>query len=122
MTNSNLPPGVGMKISCCLFLLRLVPRPVYYKTVIKMRRGVFDSNRTTPQVAAGLDEHVADSMGAGGVEVAAGQVPLEDGDSSSDAGYQGVDEGGDEVLSHRRRFGHDGVRNLMQRRVRARLL
>jgi hypothetical protein len=57
-------------------------------------------------------------MGAGGIELAAGLVQLEDGDSSSDAGYQGVDEGDDEVLSHRRRFGDDGVRNLLQRRVR----
>jgi hypothetical protein len=42
-------------------------------------------------------------MGAGGVELAAGVVQLEDDDSSSDAGYQGIDEGDDEVVSHRRR-------------------
>jgi hypothetical protein len=61
-------------------------------------------------------------MGAGVRELAAGVVQLEDGDSSSDAGYQGVDEGEDEVVSHRQRFGDDGVRNLLQRRVRARLV
>jgi hypothetical protein len=40
-----------------------------------------------------------------------------------DAGYQYVDEEEDEVLSRRRRrHGGGDVRNLMQRRVRARLV
>jgi hypothetical protein len=46
-------------------------------------------------------------------------VPLEDDDSFSQAGYQAVDEGDDEV---RRRFGDDGIRNIMQRWLRVRLL
>lgn len=78
-----------------------------------------------PEVAPGFvveEEHVAESMGAGGVGLAVGLVQLEDSDSSSDAGYQDVDEGDDEVLSHRRRFSDDGVRNLMQGRGCARLV
>jgi hypothetical protein len=38
-------------------------------------------------------------MGTGGVELAAGVVQLVDSNSSSDAGYQGIDE----VVSHRQR-------------------
>jgi hypothetical protein len=50
-------------------------------------------------------------------------LELDAGDSSSDAGYQYVDEEEDEVLSRRRRrHGGGDVRNLMQRRVRARLV
>jgi hypothetical protein len=69
------------------------------------------------------DEQVAENMGAGVVDFAAVMVP--DGDSSSDAGYQATDEhedGDDEVLGPRRDFGSDGVRNLMQRRIQARLV
>jgi hypothetical protein len=54
-----------------------------------------------------------------GVELAAMLVPLEDDDSFSQAGYQAVDEGDDEV---QRRFGDNGVRNIMQRWLRVRLL
>jgi hypothetical protein len=51
-----------------------------------------------------------------GVELAAMLVPLEDDDSFSQAGYQAVDEGDDEV---RRRFGDDGIQNSMQHLARA---
>jgi hypothetical protein len=64
------------------------------------------------------DEHVADNMDGGGVATAA---ELDDRHSTSYAGYQAADEGEDEVLSNRRQVGGDGVRNLAQRRVRARL-
>jgi hypothetical protein len=40
---------------------------------------------------------------------------LDAGDSTSDAGYQDVDESDDKVLSRRRRNRDDDVRNLMQR-------
>jgi hypothetical protein len=49
------------------------------------------------------------------------EAELDAGESTSDAGYQDVDESNDKVLSRGRRNGDDGVRNLMQRRVRARL-
>jgi hypothetical protein len=48
------------------------------------------------------DEHVADNMDGGGVQIAARMVELEDGDSSSDAGFQAADEGDDEGLTNRR--------------------
>jgi hypothetical protein len=57
---------------------------------------------------------VADNIGGGNVLLTAM-------DSTSDAGYQDVDESDDEVLSRRRRNKDNGVLNLMQRRVRARL-
>jgi hypothetical protein len=53
------------------------------------------------------EEQVAENMFAGVVDFAAGMVALEDGDSSSDAGYQATDEhedGDDEVLGPRRDF------------------
>ncbi|KAM0931939.1 hypothetical protein ACQ4PT_000025 [Festuca glaucescens] len=71
------------------------------------------------------EEQVAENMGAGAVDFADVMVPLEDGDSSSEAGYQAIDEhedGDDEVVGPRRGFIGDGVRNLMQRQVRARLV
>jgi hypothetical protein len=74
-------------------------------------------NKNKSQVAPGYVGE--EEMGAGDVELAAGLVQLEDGVSSSDAGYQNY--GYDEVLSHRQRFGDDGVCNLMQRRFRARI-
>ena len=47
-------------------------------------------------------------------------VPLEDGDSSSEAGFQAVDNEDDDVLSHRRRHAYGPVRNIVQRRVHTR--
>ncbi|KAM0830185.1 hypothetical protein ACQ4PT_066373 [Festuca glaucescens] len=71
------------------------------------------------------EEQVAENMGDGAVDFADVMVPLEDGDSSSEVGYQATDkheDGDDEVVGPRRGFVGDGVRNLMQRRVRARLV
>jgi hypothetical protein len=53
--------------------------------------------RTAPVNFVG-DEHVADNMDGGGVQIAARMVELEDGDSSSDTGFQAADE----VLTNRR--------------------
>jgi hypothetical protein len=64
---------------------------------------------------------VADNIDGGGVQLAAVEAELDDGDFSSDAGYQDVDEGDAEVLSRQRRNDYNSTRNLMQRRVRARL-
>jgi hypothetical protein len=72
-------------------------------------------------VDAGDAERVDDNIGGAVVLLGDVEPELHDGDSSSDAGYQGVDDGRDEVLGPRRRHGEDGVRNLLQRRVRARL-
>ena len=58
-------------------------------------------------------EHVAENMIAGGHEFAAVVVPLDDGNSSSQAGSQAVDDSEDEVASA------FGVHNMMQRLVRA---
>jgi hypothetical protein len=57
------------------------------------------------------------------VQLGAAVPELEDGDSSSDAGHQDDEVGAEEeVVGPRRRHGEDdGVRNLLQRRVRARL-
>jgi hypothetical protein len=56
-----------------------------------------------------------------GDKIGGGNVLLTPMDSTSDAGYQDVDESDDEVLSRWRRNKDNGVLNLMQRRVRARL-
>jgi hypothetical protein len=66
-------------------------------------------------------DYVDDNIGGRGSELAGAHVDLEDGDSSSDAGYQADDEGEAEVLSNGRRIWENGVRNILQRRVRARL-
>jgi hypothetical protein len=48
------------------------------------------------------------------------EVELEE-DDSSDVCYQAVEEGDAKVLRHRRCNADDGVQNIMQRLVRARL-
>ena len=63
---------------------------------------------------------VADNIIGGAVAEQGDGVQLEDGDSSSEAGFQAFDDGGDEVLSDRRRRAYGPVRNIVQRRVRAR--
>jgi hypothetical protein len=60
-------------------------------------------------------EHAAHNIGGGDVQLAAMEDELDAGDSTSDAGYQDVDESDDKVLSRRRRNRDDDVRNLMQR-------
>jgi hypothetical protein len=69
-----------------------------------------------PPADVGDEEHVANNMaGAGDVrEIASWVVELEDGDSSSGAGYQGDDENDDEVMSNRRQDDKFIVRNLAQ--------
>jgi hypothetical protein len=74
-------------------------------------------------VNGGEAEHVADNIVGGVVQLGAAEPELEDGDSYSDAGHRDDEDGAEEeVLGPRRRHGEDGgVRNLLQRRVRARL-
>jgi hypothetical protein len=67
-----------------------------------------------------MAEHVADNIGPG--QLVALEAELADGDSSSDTGYKADDEDDDEVVSPRWHNGGSIVRNLMQRRVRARLI
>jgi hypothetical protein len=68
-------------------------------------RNTISSSSFMPAVLVPMEN--ARARCSGGVELAARLVSLEEGDSSSDAGCQVVDEGDDELLRHRLRFGDD---------------
>jgi hypothetical protein len=95
---------------------------VYHGEPVRLDQAGMQAGLLLVDAIAGEAEHVADNIGGVDGQPAAVGAELDAGDSSFDAAYHDAGDEEDEVIGRRRRHGGGVARNLMQRRVRARLV